>query len=472
MPHLPSHTRRWFATIALTGAVLVMCCAGSASATTATTGEILTGNLFLGTPKVEIGARPNGSFGSDVPPPAGYHPRDDHSPELLGFRGNPNSCDWTAPSCITQGDFFVPQAPFEQWGIQVGTGTFHRNDETFSDIAGSFTSADATNPSGVWQSSAPTEGLAIKMTYSAPNYSWLVDAKIELTNTTANPIFDVYYARSVDPDSCVMETRPICTNDSGALVAGTTDTLPTVVSNGPSTGTALVTATQTNDTYLGLRMASPTAKAYRHAPNQWGSMTSPEATWNGTSNQTTTAVGAAGPDSHTSSGYLDSQIGIIDKIDTIEPGETKTIQLQYVLKEGAPTSDPQLTPTTPTATPPATTTPPAAKTHALAFASITDAGTAQVVRIHVPGAGRLTLSGTRKAGGTTVNACTRVFRRVTKAGVVTLRCTLSTATQAARHNGPVTIRLSSTYRPASGKVQRIVRTIRLSAIGTVEPVTG
>ena len=458
-------------------AILVAVCllitvgTGSASATTATTGEILTGNLFLGTTKVEIGARPNGSFGSNVTPPAGYHPREDNSPQMLGFRGNPDVCDWNARSCITQGDFFAPGGPFEQWGIQVGTGTFYKNDDTFTGIAGSFTSVDPNGPSGTWQSTASTDGVAVRMTYSAPTFSWLVRATVELTNTTASPIHDVYYARTVDPDNCVMETRTICTNAAGALVAGTYDTLSTVVSTGPATGVALVTATQTDGTYLGLRFPSPTAKAFRHAPGYYGFVTSPAAVWNGTDPQTTTALGASGPDSNTASGYLDAGIGVVDKIDIISPGETKTIQFQYVLKDGAPTSDPE-TPATPAATTAPASTHHKTTTPALSVRSTTPAGPTIRTTLTVPGAGRLTQTGTRVVAGRRVDACARIDRRVKRAGTVTLTCRLTSATQAARRSGPVTVRLTSVYTPAGGKAQKVTRIVRLSAIGPVEPVTG
>lgn len=445
---------------------------GTASATTATTGEILTGNLFLGTTNVEIGARPNGSFGSSVTPPAGYHPRDDVAfGVLLGFRGNPDSCDWNSPSCITQGDFFAPSLPFERWGIQVGTGTFHENDHATSDIAGSFTSVDPTGPSGTWQSAGSTDGIAVRMIYSAPTFSWLVRATVELTNTTASPIHDVYYLRMVDPDNCAEETRAICTNRQGALVAGTYDTLSTVVSSGPTTGVALVTATQTDGTYLGLRFQSPSAKAFRHAPNAYGVVTSPAAVWDGTATATTTAVGTSGPDSNTQNGYYDAWMGAVDKIDTIAPGETKTIQFQYVLKDGAPTSDPE-TPSTPAAATAPASTHQKTTSPALSVRSTTPAGPTIRTTLTVPGAGRLTQTGTRIVAGRRVDACARINRRVTLAGTVTLTCRLTSATQAARRNGPVTVRLTSVYTPAGGKPQKVTRIVRLGAIGPVEPVTG
>ncbi|MGI9187052.1 MAG: InlB B-repeat-containing protein, partial [Gaiellales bacterium] len=103
---------------------------------------------------------------------------------------------------------------------------------------------------------------------------------------------------------------------------------------------------------------------------------------------------------------------------------------------------------------------------------ITGSGPVLTARVRVPKAGTVALSGTRKGGGKTVNACTKVTRKVSKAGVVSLTCKVNAATQTARRTGPVVLRLTSTYTPADGKRQTIVRIVRLSKIGPVEPVTG
>ena len=103
---------------------------------------------------------------------------------------------------------------------------------------------------------------------------------------------------------------------------------------------------------------------------------------------------------------------------------------------------------------------------------VTGSGTKQTALLRAPGAGKLSLSGTRKVGGKAVNACSRVTRTVSKAGTFALTCKITADAQAARHLGPVTIRLTRTYKPANGKAQKLVRIIRLSAIGTTVPVTG
>ena len=93
-----------------------------AMGTTGPTAQIASGNLFMGTTKVESGARANGSFGSTIAAPSGYNPRTETG-TILGFRVNSAECTWTDPGCVKLGDFFTPGSPYESWGIQIGNGT-------------------------------------------------------------------------------------------------------------------------------------------------------------------------------------------------------------------------------------------------------------------------------------------------------------------------------------------------------------
>ena len=125
---------------------------------------------------------------------------------------------------------------------------------------------------GVWQSTAAFNGITVKQTYSIPPYAWMIDTTAELTNTTGATIDDVYLMRGVDPDNCRMESRPLCdldTNDDGIAdiheLPGTSNdyqTHNTVVSQGSATTSALVTATQTDDSYIGLRAVGGEARAF------------------------------------------------------------------------------------------------------------------------------------------------------------------------------------------------------------------
>ncbi len=338
---------KWIATgIAVSAASCALLLAPSASATSSTTAEILSSNLFMGTTKVEVGSRANASFGSTVNAPAGYHPRPTNGATsgILGFRGNPTECDWNDPACeqISQGDFFVPGTPYEAWALQIGSGTAAVNSNMMKGIAGSFTAVDATKPGGTWEATAPYDGIQVRFDYSVPTYSWLVDAYVTLTNATGSTINDIYFLRGVDPDNCKTDPLtgrpppPLCTSapltSPPTLVTDTFATFNTVKSNGPETGTARVIATQTDETYISLQVASNTAKAFRKT--------------SGFANTGNLANIYAGSDVQYFSDVdntvlADEAMYIVEKISSLGPGASTTIPIKYVLKEGAPVNPPK-----------------------------------------------------------------------------------------------------------------------------------
>ena len=327
-PRASRRARRLIATGAL---ALLAAAATPALATTGPAAELVTNNLFLGTTKVEAGARANGSFGSTVAAPAGYNPRTE-SGTILGFRVNPNECAWTAPSCVTQGDFFTPGSPYESWGIQVGDGTTPAyNSNSANGIPGAFASADAASVSGVWRSTAPFGGIAVKQTYAIPAYAWMIDTTVELTNTTGAAINDVYFMRGLDPDNCRMETLAVCDSD-GDGVADTTgvyETNNTVVSQGSASSNALVTATQTDDTYLGLRMISGQGRAFAQNSG-FSNPASLSTLWSGGNGSYRATLGST---------FGDAGIYAVDHVSSIAAGATATVRVQYVVKEIAAAAD-------------------------------------------------------------------------------------------------------------------------------------
>lgn len=329
--------------VALIGAISVV----PAGATTGATGEILTGNLFLGTSTVEMGARPNGSFGSSIAAPAGYHPRTTGS-NLLGFRTNPTNCDWDQSSCeeISQGDFFTPGTPYEAWALQVGSGTAGFNTNSATGIAGSFTSVDSITPQGTWQSAAPFNGLDVQQEYRIRDLG--IETDLTLTNSTGSAINDIYFLRGVDADNCVMEARPgLCTEapyPPGTVVDSTYETFNTVIGNGASAGYGAVKSTQTDDTSLVLQLFSSTANAFT-TTGGFASSGDLESIYNGTASGYVSNVGV------TSLG--DKAIYVVDRIASIGAGESATLRYTYNLDPKGIDPTPPPTPT-PTPTPVAT----------------------------------------------------------------------------------------------------------------------
>lgn len=323
--HRPPRARR----IGLAAALVAAAAAVPASATTGPTAQITSSNLFLGTTKVEVGSRANGSFGSSVAAPAGFNPLT-NSGTILGFRVNETECDWTDPGCVTLGDFFTPGSPYEAWGVQIGSGSPVYNSNAANGIAGSFTSADTTGASGVWETSSDVGGaIRVRATYSLPQYGWLVNSTFELTNTSGATVNDVYVMRGLDPDNCRMESRSLCDSDGDgtADVAGTSGVFKThqaIVAQGSASNSALITATQTNGSYLGLRAEGEQARVFAQNSG-FSNPASLEALWNGSDGAYTGTTG------HTSFG--DNGIYAVVRVPSIAPGETTTVRIQYVVKE-------------------------------------------------------------------------------------------------------------------------------------------
>ena len=300
-----------------------------AMGTTGPTAQIASGNLFMGTTKVESGARANGSFGSTIAAPSGYNPRTETG-TILGFRVNSAECTWTDPGCVKLGDFFTPGSPYESWGIQIGNGTPGYNwSSGAAGVPGTFTSADAAGVTGVWQSTGAFNGITVRQTYSLPPYAWMIDTRAELTNTSGATINDVYLMRGLDPDNCRMEVRPLCDSNGDGLAdaVGTVGIYQThnavEVPRGSANAGALVTATQTNDSYLGLRAVGDDARVFV----QNGGFSNPASLstlWSG---------GNAGYHSTTASTFGDVGIYAVVRVPSIAPGATATVRIQYVVKE-------------------------------------------------------------------------------------------------------------------------------------------
>lgn len=493
----------------------------------------------MGTTKVEVGSRANGSFGSDVNAPAGYHPRPAQglSSGTLGFRGNPTECDWDDPACIqiSQGDFFIPGSPYEAWALQVGSGTAAFNTNGVTGIAGSFTGVSATTPSGTWEATAPYDGIQVRFDYTVPTFSWLINANVTLTNTTGAAISDVYFLRGVDPDNCKADPAtgrpppPLCTEDSGSgpgPVTSTYQTYDTVMSNGPATGLAKVTATQTDDSFLSLQLASNTANAFRKT----GSF----------ANSGNLANIYAGTDvfyvSDVGNTVLeDEAIYIVEKIASIPAGGSVTLPVKYVLKEGAPVNPPKQLTVTKDGTGSGTVssspagidcgatcafefndgtsvtltasaaegstfagwggacsgtestctvtmsearsvsatfnaaTPPTPPSNEFTATLTRNTGNVLVTRVKVPGAGVISQTGTRASRGKRVKACATEPRSVTRARTVSITCRATSATRAARRKAAVKVRLCTTFTPTGGIAETKCRSVTLAKIKAKRP---
>jgi gliding motility-associated-like protein len=180
--------------------------------------QIVGGDVFMQGNFIEVGLGQCGNFGTATLPPASgpigpYHlntslPVGGTILNGLGFIADSGADGW-ADYC---GDYFVPGTPVEGWSVCYKTSLIApltcaiNTDQgcTTGGITGSNTTYSP--PSGVctlqaaeWVGSVGP--LSIKQTVLFGIDDIFFTINIELCNNTADTIYDVYYARNVDPDN-------------------------------------------------------------------------------------------------------------------------------------------------------------------------------------------------------------------------------------------------------------------------------
>lgn len=309
--------RRGAARLAVTTAVAAatavngLTLAGSASAALFTDAQVTSDNAFMTNGVVEVGARPNGSFGSQVGAPAGYHP----NTATLGFRSDRGRDGWGVGN--DDGDFFTPGNPYEAFALKVGDGPVQVNSNGPSDIPGSFThsGADRTGESFTWRSSGAVEGVAVTQKASLLLDSQVLNVDVTLSNTTDSAISDVYYARSVDPDNCAAKSGDVCSDGYD-----TKNTVESQQSDG--TGKASVSASSTDGSYIDLRTTAADSRAL--SSYRWGGgCPSPVDVYEGRCGTATVGV----------EDFADSGIALATRTASLDAGASRTFRVQYVLSE-------------------------------------------------------------------------------------------------------------------------------------------
>jgi len=164
--------------------------------------------VFLQGDYIDLGIEASGSSGTLGDPPGGYHFYGDN-PGGLGFVADHNLNGWAVGSPAFSGDYFLPGWPFEGWLVEF---TFDGDEYTFKNCGATGvvqipqtsltnTSAGTTN-SALWIGTATGAGQTVEV---QQNFNFLdSDGKfhidVTLTNTSTVPLYDVEYARAVDPD--------------------------------------------------------------------------------------------------------------------------------------------------------------------------------------------------------------------------------------------------------------------------------
>ncbi|TAF32187.1 MAG: T9SS C-terminal target domain-containing protein [Cytophagales bacterium] len=293
-------------------------------------GQIVGTNAYLDGKFVEMGINRCGVYGANAAPPPGYNP---NVFGLFGFVADSPKNGWGTPGpgalpnfC---GDYFTPGSPEEGWGVQAN-GTSYANTST-----GCFTPGGAlAMPGGlvshvvtgdsiivVWQgttTAGAAAGLRVRITTRVITDSLFIVGLVDITNTTAAPMNNLFFARNVDPDNDVQ------------WPGGSFSTTNTVVDrpSGTADQTALVRAVSNLGCFLGLGARDCRARA------SWGCF-STEAPISNYFN------GVSGPGCffparsivEGATTFCDCAISIGFSLGTINPGETITISYAYILSD-------------------------------------------------------------------------------------------------------------------------------------------
>ncbi|GAB3258296.1 OmpA family protein [Kineosporia babensis] len=327
---------RGVAAIVAVGLLPVVMVASPAAAAPVGDAQLVTGEVFLTNGYVEVGSRANGSLGSTVSAPAGYHPRND-SGTILGFRSDRDKDGWGVGT--DDGDFFTPGNPYEGWGFQVGdSGTPQWNDNSTDSVAGSYATPTltGTTAAATWSSTAPVDGISVSQVITAAADKQALDIDVTLTNTTGSAMTNVYYARGVDPDNCATVTTPSCDGDGDGVAdtPGSYYTRNTIVAQvGAGDPASVASATQTDGSYLDLRSVDTDSLAAIESSGCTNTSNLAQF-YPGPGGSACTTVG--------STNFRDGLIYQVIKTPTLAAGASRTLHLQYTLSAAAATgSTPQ-----------------------------------------------------------------------------------------------------------------------------------
>jgi gliding motility-associated-like protein len=169
-----------------------------------------TGDEYIKGDYVEVGIATTGSFGGCTAP-SGYHP---NVGAALGFVSDPDKDGWlvSLPGRTTyMGDYFVPGSPYEGWDVQInGTKYSSFNCPSGSSFGGAtFTGTGYGNVSyvttaldqtAIWHGLIGTSLDITQTTVVKKSKAYFV-IYVDLVNTGATTLNNLYYYRGLDPDN-------------------------------------------------------------------------------------------------------------------------------------------------------------------------------------------------------------------------------------------------------------------------------
>jgi len=276
---------------------------------------------------VEIGIAEAGSCGTiNTPAPGGYH----NYYFGLGFVADYQKDGWAVGAPPYSGDYFLPGSPYEGWLVeftyQSVEYTFHNAEAVgYYDVpqASLVNTSSGSNNSAVWTGTATAAGQSLQVVqnfhFDDNDAKFMID--VTLTNVGPDPIFDVEYARAVDPDQEVdLPGGDFTTSNYVGSQPSSPNYLAQVVGNGILYSVPMA-----------LHMNHPNAKAHVnlgglaiYSPNEPLDFTN--------------APAQAAP-------YVnDVGVSVATRIPVLNPGQSVTIPVAYVLNEEEIINPPSLVP--------------------------------------------------------------------------------------------------------------------------------
>lgn len=318
---------------------------------TAAHAQLVGTNVFLKGQYLEAGMAKNGTMGTTRNAPAGYHTR----PGGGGFYYDPGTCTsasvtsglssvydlghdgWTTGTPTYMGDYTLPGTPFEGWAIQWGTTTnfaffnnyssstgcsgFYSLSSSTTATAGSFTSYSSTggDKKAIWTGTSALGSLSIVKEYRLDTLASCMIVTVVFRNTSASPLTNVYYMRTLDADNNAAATSTYSTNNT---IVYQNDYYHRVFATAAAQGAASVAGSPANRIGLGTKDCRAKCLIY----TSWGYATDYQLSnvWSESS------VSSIGTSTFTGSNNGDYALGLVYNLGTIAAGDSTAISYAYI----------------------------------------------------------------------------------------------------------------------------------------------
>ena len=292
--------------------------------------------VFLKGTYIEVGIAPNGSFGTPVNAPPGYHARPvpvntgmynpvdgtyKYRDSALGFVADYGKDGWDVGSPGYFGDYFMPGTEQEGFSIQINDkkSTAYSYNYTINRASGFTGSLTGKNISlttegssliSVWEGTA-NKTLAVRQTVKMNTDKSYFVINVFLKNNDTGTLKDIYYMRTVDPDNEV--------SLSGSFV--TQNVIQFQLPNAYSKTLVTATGLSYKNAYLGLGTKDCQAKAFVVRSDLI-----PDGKLDDIYNETTSYI-------YKDSFMNDVGIGVVFKIGDMAPGDSTSFAYAYILNE-------------------------------------------------------------------------------------------------------------------------------------------